>query len=79
MTSQDEVIRQVADALGVESDEIDSETEADQVEAWDSMGTMSIVLWLHETFGIELAPSETAELQSMKRIFQLLRTAGHLA
>lgn len=78
MISEIEVLRRLAEALGVEPGSIRPETKATDVENWDSMGTMAIVLMLAEEFGIVLEPSETGRLQSVESVLQLLRDAGHM-
>lgn len=79
MISDEEVMLRLAEALGVEPGVIRPTTTANDIESWDSMGTMAIVLWLNEAFGMELAPQETARLQSVENILSLLREAGHTA
>jgi acyl carrier protein len=65
MTSEPELIARLADALGVEPGAITRTTTAKDLEAWDSMGTMNILLLLNDEFDIKLAPKETTRLQSV--------------
>ena len=76
MISEGDLILRLADTLGVDSTEIQRSTTSREVEAWDSMGTMAIVLLLSDEFGIKLAPQETTRLQSVESIMQLLKEAG---
>lgn len=78
MISEQDVMLRLAQTLGVEPSAIQRTTTSKEITAWDSMGTMAIVLWLSEEFGIELAPQETVRLQSVANILQLLRDAGKL-
>jgi len=77
MISDGDILLRIAEALGVDAGTIERTTTAREIESWDSMGTMAIVLWLNEEFGMELAPQETARLQSVESIVRLLRAAGH--
>jgi acyl carrier protein len=77
--TQDDVKLMIASALGLPPDGIDDNTRAGDVEEWDSMGTMSILVMLDSDFGVRLAPNETAAAQSVEGILGLLRRAGKLA
>lgn len=72
------VATSIADALNVGPELIGPETKASDIDAWDSMGTMSILLALETDFGLRLAPGQTAQLQSVPGIVQLLSDAGKL-
>jgi acyl carrier protein len=67
----------LAETLGVEASAIGPTTTSTDIESWDSMGTMAILLWLNEEYGMEFAPQETTKLQSVASIVKLLRDAGH--
>jgi acyl carrier protein len=77
--TQDDVKRMIASALGLPPDAIDDDTRAGDIEEWDSMGTMSILVMLDSDFGVRLAPNETAATESVAGILRLLRMAGKLA
>ena len=79
MLSEQDLIARLADTLGVEPAALSRTTTANDLEAWDSMGTMSILLWLSDDFDIKLAPNETAQLQSVEGILKLVSDAGKLS
>ena len=75
----DDVKRMIAEALGLPPDRIGDNTSAGDIEEWDSMGTMSILLMLDSNFDVKLAPNETAGTQSVEGVLALLRRAGKLS
>jgi acyl carrier protein len=75
----DDVKRMIAEALGLPPDRIGDNTRADDIEEWNSMGTMSILLMLDSNFDVKLAPNETADAQSVEEVLALLRRAGNLS
>jgi acyl carrier protein len=79
MISEKELMLRLAEALDVDPDAIRRTTRASEITRWDSMGTMAIVLMLTEDFGIQLEPKDTARLQSVESILQLMREAGHIS
>lgn len=68
----DSMMKKIADTLDVDPDLISLETTADEIEAWDSMGTMSLLLMLSQDLGINLPPNQTDQLQSVERILGLI-------
>ncbi|MFQ5490735.1 MAG: acyl carrier protein [Phycisphaerae bacterium] len=73
MTLEEQVMEKIAEALGVPRAEIGPDTQAQDVEAWDSMGTMSILFALTSDFGVTLDANETGKLQSVPSILELVR------
>jgi acyl carrier protein len=76
MTLEEQVMSKVAEALKVDPAQITPGTTSNDLEAWDSMGTMSILFALTNHFGITLQPNETGRLQSVRSILELVRNAG---
>ena len=79
MHSEEEVMHKLAEVLKVDPSAIQKHTTAQDVEVWDSMGTMQVVYWLNTEFGIEFDPSDMIKLQSVRGILDLLSAAGKLA
>ena len=75
----EELCALLAKTLGVEPSAINANTKASDIEAWDSMGTMSILLALTRGLGIQFAPNETGGLQSVAEIVDVLRKKGKLS
>jgi len=74
MALDQEVMAKIADALGVNHEKIGSDTKSQDVEAWDSMGTMAILFALTDNYGVALGPNETGRLQSVQSIIELVRS-----
>ena len=71
-----DVKKTIADALQISSAELSEDSISDDIDNWDSMGTMNILLALEAEFGLRLAPGQTCKLQSVQGIVELLQTAG---
>ena len=76
--SVDDVLALISDALQVERDRVGPHSRAGDLEAWDSLGTMHILIALDRDCGLKLAPGETARLQSVEGIVELLHRAGKM-
>jgi acetyltransferase-like isoleucine patch superfamily enzyme/acyl carrier protein len=68
----DFVKEKIAEVLRVDRERIQDSTTAQDIEQWDSMGTMSLLAMLAETFGVSLGPNETQKLQSVAGIVSVL-------
>ena len=66
----------IAESLGISAEELSIDTKADDIELWDSMGTMTILLGLESVFGVKLAPGQTEKLQSVRGIVELVESSG---
>jgi len=73
-----QVLAKIAECLGVPVEMVSVESSIDDIVAWDSMGTMNLMLMLNDDFGLRLAPNQAARLQSAKGILALLSEAGKL-
>lgn len=71
-----EVSRLVAEALGLEPDEVGPEASMDSLEAWDSLQHLGVVMAIEARFGCRLSPEEVTELTSVATIAEHLRRAG---
>lgn len=72
------LLNTIAEALQVSPAELTAESGSNDIENWDSMGTMNILLSLESEFGLRLAPGQTSQLQSVQGIVELLKKAGKL-
>ena len=78
MRSEEEFMHDLAQVLEVDPSAIQKHTTARDLEAWDSIGIMNVLYWLNTEFGVELGPSDTTKLQSVRDILDLLSAAGKL-
>ncbi len=73
MPLEDRIMRKIAEALGIDVEKINRQTAAADVVAWDSIGKMAILLAITDEFGIQLAPNETAKLDSVEGVIALVQ------
>ncbi len=64
------------EALGVPRAEFRLDVTPDDVPAWDSLGHMRLVTALQEKFGVELEIDEIMEMDSGRKIFEILQNKG---
>ena len=57
---------------------INAETTREEIDAWDSLGVLTLMAGLNEDFGIEMTDSELQSLKSVKDILILLENRGLL-
>ncbi|HMC20891.1 MAG TPA: acyl carrier protein [Thermoanaerobaculia bacterium] len=61
-----------ADVLGVRRSEIDVNSTPRQLDNWDSISHVSLVLAIEEQFGVAFTPEEITDMESIGRIAELL-------
>lgn len=75
MTSGDAELRVrelVAATFGVPVDSIVRSTVRDEVDGWDSMGQLTLVLAVEDAFGVRLSVEQMQELDSVDAIVNLV-------
>ncbi len=65
--------RTIADALGVASDRISTESSADNVDEWDSLGHLQVVLAVEKRFGVRFRTDELPHPASVAALANRLR------
>ena len=73
------LLAKIAYALDVAPERIRADSQAADVEEWDSMGFMTILLMLSRDYGVTFQPNEAASLRSVQAITSMLRLKGKLA
>jgi acyl carrier protein len=76
-----EQVRQLAsDIFGVPAERIGADSSPDNIETWDSMQHLNLVLALEERFSIQLSPEEMEQMRSVGLISEMLEAKlhGHL-
>jgi acyl carrier protein len=76
--SPQEALAWVADIFEAPAEKIRPETRRDEVEAWDSLGILTLIARLDEDFHILLTEEEIQELRSVGDILGLIRKHGIL-
>ena len=61
-----------ADVLAVDAKTLNADSSPEQVEAWDSVQHLNLVLALEEKYGIQFEPEEMEGMNNLGRIAALL-------
>lgn len=67
---------EVADILGISTEELKPETGADNLAEWDSMANLRIISLLDESLDEPLEADESAKLVSFGAVTELARARG---
>jgi acyl carrier protein len=73
---QQRVCRVVADVFGLPAEQVTLATSQQQVEAWDSLNVLNIMMAVEGEFGVSISPEEVAEFMSVEQILAVLRSKG---
>lgn len=68
----DRVRRITADVLEVPQDRILADSSSENVENWDSVHHLNLVLALEQEFGLQFEPEEIDEMNSVQHILVVL-------
>jgi acyl carrier protein len=68
----------VAETFEAPEERIRPETKRDEIDAWDSLGILTLMARLDEDFHILLTEEEIQQLRSVEDILNLLRKRGVL-
>ena len=56
----------------LEDDEFSFDLSQDEIETWDSLGTVSMAVGIQEEFGYHMTPEEATKMSSIQEIKTLL-------
>ena len=73
--TQQEVVCLIADALRIDPDQLTPDTVANDIEEWDSIGSLAILAEM-DRLGIALAAGAAKGLQSTAGVLDAFRRAG---
>lgn len=69
MENLDERIKDVmADVFGIEAESINEDSSQDNIEQWDSIKTLDLIVSLEEEFGVSIPLEEVGNLTNFKYI-----------
>lgn len=71
-----QLIEVLATVFETTSDQITEEASPDNIEKWDSLHHMNLVLVLEESFGVELTEDQSVEIMNYKLIKLVLLEHG---
>jgi acyl carrier protein len=75
----DRVRRIAADVFGLPIEEIRPDSSPDNIETWDSLQHLNLVLALEQEFGVQFSPEEIEQLLSVELVAALLREKVEIA
>ena len=73
-----EVLAWIAEIFEEPLENIRPEMKKEEIEAWDSLGVLTLMASLDETYEILLTEEEILELKSIEDVVNLLRKHGKL-
>ena len=76
MTIKDRVAALFEKVFDVEAGEFSLETVPEDVLRWDSLGHMTLMMDLEDTFGVHFEVDEIAEMDSGRKIIETLQAKG---
>jgi acyl carrier protein len=72
MINNEAVKKIVSDVLGVPIDTITENSSPDNIEKWDSMSHINLVMAIEAKFNVSLTPEDTMDMLSLKLIVIIL-------
>jgi acyl carrier protein len=76
MTNAEKLRQLVLDVFLLDRSEFRFDLTRDAIDTWDSLGVVSLSVGIHETFGYQLTPEETANLGGIGELVALLNRNG---
>ena len=70
---EERIINVMSAVFEIPANKIDKESSPDNIESWDSLKHMNIVVALEEEFNIQFTDDEIIELINMKLILVIIR------
>jgi acyl carrier protein len=74
-----EALKFIAELFEETPDRITPETSRDAIAAWDSLGILTLMSYLHSEFGIILSEGEIQSMKTVNDILVVLHKNGKLA
>lgn len=71
-----QVIEMVADVLGLDSTELDPLSSSQDIEGWDSVAQLSIMMAIESKFGCRPPIEKMAELASIPALVEFIEGSG---
>jgi acyl carrier protein len=70
------VCQVVADVLGVPADSVNAQTSYENVNAWDSLNIVKLVMAVESEFEVAVSPDDAVSFTSVAAIVQVLDRQG---
>jgi acyl carrier protein len=68
-----QIVQVIADVLNVPPDQLTPDRSPQNVEGWDSVQHLNLVLAIEQAAGVQLDPEEIEQMQSVGAILDLVR------
>ena len=69
----DRVFKVISQVLNVPLNQIDRESSPDNIDGWDSLKQMNLVLALEEEFGVQFTEEQIVEMLNVALIIEVLK------
>lgn len=76
MSNSEKLKELLVEIFLLEDDEFSFDLSRDEIETWDSLGTVSMAVGIQEEFGYHMTPEEATKMASVREIKTLLEGNG---
>ena len=74
---QDKVIEIIVDIFEIKMKDITEDSNQNDIENWDSIGHLRLIMALEDSFNIKFLTSEIQGLDSVRKIIDLIKVRGN--
>lgn len=70
---QDKVFEVFSTVMGIPKERVNENTSIEEIEEWDSVQHLNLILSLEEEFSVKFTPEEIQEVLSLKKIIEKIK------
>lgn len=78
LITTEDALKWIANVFEVSPENITADTPRDEIEAWDSLGMLTLMSVLDEDFEILLSEDQVQNMRAVSDIIDVLRSSGKL-
>ena len=71
---KNQLINIVKEALDIEEETIDLNTQFDSLDTWDSLGKLSLIALIDESFNVQISDKEFNSFQTLDDLYTALKS-----
>ena len=71
---KNQLINIVKEALDIEEETIDLNTQFDSLDTWDSLGRLSLIALIDESFNVQISDKEFNSFQTIEDLYIALKS-----
>ena len=71
---KNQLINIVKEALDIEEETIDLNTQFDSLDTWDSLGKLSLIALIDESFNVQISDKEFNSFQTIDDLYTALKS-----